>query len=313
MDRVHRGRTVLLASAALAVLIGLAWLGAALAGETTALPTAAAADAAKAAIASAVAAGRHVRIDGPRGPVHVWIPASYHADTGATVIYVHGYFDDADTAWTGHQLAPQFALSALNALFVVPEAPVAQKTPINYPDLGELLRMVEDATGQARGAALTVAIGHSGAFRTLQAWLDEPLLDQLVMVDAMYGDEDLIVGWLRASPRHRLIFVGEDTLLGTESVAEKLPETMTIDRFPPTYDTWPAAARTARSLYIRAQYAHMPLVTEGIVLPALLRLLPVEQLADQPWRLPLGSLPPLPDAAVIPADAALDDATAPAD
>ncbi|HEX7842114.1 MAG TPA: hypothetical protein VF469_31800 [Kofleriaceae bacterium] len=291
---MHRGRTVLLASLGLALLIGLVWLGAALAGEPQVVPAAPAADDASAAIANAVAAGRHVRIDGPRGPIHVWIPASYHADTGATVIYVHGYFDDADTAWTGHQLPQQFALSALNALFVIPEAPVAQKTPINYPNLGELLRLVEDATGAMRGAALTVAVGHSGAFRTLQSWLDEPLLDQLVMVDAMYGDEDAIVGWVKASPRHRLIFVGEDTLLATESVAEKLPETLTIDRFPPTYDTWPAAARTARSVYVRAQYLHMPLVTEGIVLPSLLRLLPVELLPDEPWRLPLGSLAPLP-------------------
>ena len=282
------------ASLGLLGLIELGWLGAALAGEAQLAP---AADTAGTAVASAVAAGRHVRIDGPRGPIHVWIPPSYHADTGATVIYVHGYFDDADTAWTGHQLAPQFALSALNAVFVVPEAPVAQKTPINYPDLGELLRLVEDGAGVTRGAAMTAAIGHSGAFRTLQAWLDEPLLDQLVMVDAMYGDEDAVVGWLRASPRHRLIFVGEDTLLGTESVADKLPETLTIDRFPPTYDTWPPAARTARSVYVRAQYLHMPLVTEGIVLPSLLRLLPVELLADEPWRLPLGSLPPLVDAA----------------
>src|SRR3954468_447690 len=300
MERVHRGRTVLLASLGLAVLIGLAWLGAALAGEPAALPVA---QDPRAQIASAVAAGRHVRIDGPRGPVHVWIPASYHADTGATVIYIHGYFDDADTAWTGHQLAQQFALSALNALFVVPEAPVAQKTPINYPDPGGVFALVEDATGVTRGAALTAAIGHSGAFRTLQAWFDEPLLDQLVMVDAMYGDEDAVIGWLRASPRPRLVFVGEDTLLATESVADKLPETLTIDRFPPTYDTWPAAARTARSVYVRAQYAHMPLVTEGIVLPSLLRLLPVELLAEQPWRLPLGSLPPLADAAV---EAAVD-------
>ncbi len=295
---MHRGRTALAACLCLTALAGLAWLGAALAGD--AKP---AAPPDPGPVATAVAAGRHVRIDGPRGPVHVWIPASYHADSGATVIYVHGYFDDADTAWTGHQLAQQFALSALNALFVVPEAPVAQKTPINYPDLGELLRLVEDATGVTRGAALTAAVGHSGAFRTLQAWFDEPLLDQVVMVDAMYGDEDAVVGWLRASPRHRLIFVGEDTLLATESVADKLPDTLTIDRFPPTYDTWPAAARTARSVYVRAQYAHMPLVTEGIALPSLLRLLPIELLGDEPWRLPLGSLPPLPDAAI---DAAVD-------
>jgi hypothetical protein len=292
---VYRGRNAAWAGLGLALSIGVAWLGAALAGGAAAVePPPDAAD----PIAAAVAAGRHMRLDGPRGPIHVWIPASYHADTGATVVYVHGYFDDADTAWTGHQLAPQFALSALNAVFIVPEAPVAQKLPINYPDLGELLRLVEDATGVTRGAALTVAVGHSGAFRTLQAWLDEPLLDQLVMVDAMYGDEDAIVSWVRASPRRRLIFVGEDTLLATESVADKLPETLTIDRFPPTYDTWPQAAKTARSVYVRAQFLHMPLVTEGIVLPSLLRLLPVELLADQPWQLPLGSLRPLIDAGV---------------
>jgi hypothetical protein len=275
-------------------IAGLIWLGVALAGE----PAPGVANEATSPITRALATARHVRIDGPRGPIHVWIPASYHADTGATIVYVHGYFDDADTAWTGHQLAQQFALSALNAVFVVPEAPVAQKLPINYPDLGELLRLVEDNTGVTRGAALTVAVGHSGAFRTLQAWLDEPLLDQLVMIDAMYGDEDLIVNWLRASPRRRLIFVGEDTLLGTEAVVDKLPDTLTIDRVPPTYDTWPAVAKTARSVYVRAQYLHMPLITDGIVLPALLRLLPVELLADEPWQLPLGSLPPLPDARV---------------
>lgn len=297
---------MLLASLGLALLIGLVWLGAALAGEAQVVP---AADDSRAAIAGAVAAGRHVRIDGPRGPIHVWIPPSYHADTGATVVYVHGYFDDADTAWTGHQLPQQFALSALNAVFVVPEAPVAQKTPINYPDLGELLRLVEDATGVSRGAALTVAVGHSGAFRTLQTWLDEPLLDQLVMVDAMYGDDDAIVGWFKASPRHRLILVGEDTLLATESVADRLPETATVDRFPPTYDTWPAAARTARSVYVRAQFMHMPLVTEGIVLPSLLRLLPVELLGDEPWKLPLGALAPLPPPTTTSSiDASVDDA-----
>lgn len=305
---MHRARAALLAGLGLAGLVGLAWLGVALAGEPSTVAPTAARDEPRTTIAAAVAAGRHVRIDGPRGPIHVWIPASYRADTGASVIYVHGYFDDADTAWTGHQLAQQFALSALNALFIVPEAPVAQKTPINYPDLGELLRLVEDATGATRGAALTVAVGHSGAFRTLQSWLDEPLLDQLVMVDANYGDDDLIIAWLRASQRHRLIFVGEDTLLATEAIVDKLPDTVTVDRFPPTYDTWPPAARTARSVYIRAQFSHMPLVTEGIVLPSLLRLLPVELLADQPWRLPLGSLPPLPDASMTPVveDAAAD-------
>jgi hypothetical protein len=296
---VHRARAALVAGLAATTLAGLVWLGLAVAGDPV---RHASIDAGP--IASAVAAGRHVRIDAPRGPIHVWIPAGYHADTGATVLYVHGYFDDADTAWIGHQLPEQFALSSLNAIFIAPEAPVAPKTPVNYPDLSELLRLVEDHTGVTRGAALTAVIGHSGAYRTIEAWLDEPLLDHVTMVDAMYGEEDVIAAWLRASSRRRLITVGEDTLLGTESFASKFPtETVTVDRFPPAYDLWPTQARSAKHLYVRAQFMHMPLVTEGIVLPSLLHLLPVERLADLPWKLPLGSLPPLPDAAV---DAAID-------
>ena len=305
---MHR-RNVLGAALAATALAGVVWLGAAVAGDP---PPAVAPVAPPGPITAAVNAGKHVRIDGPRGPIHVWIPAGYHADTGATILYVHGYWDSADTAWTMHQLPEQFALSALNAMFVVPEAPIQQRTPINYPEVGEILRLVEDQTGVLRGAALTAAIGHSGAFRTLQAWLDEPLIDQMVLVDAMYGDENLFAAWYSASPRRRLINVGWDTLLGTEALAAKLPDTVTIDRFPSSWDTWPTEARRARSLYIRSQLFHMPLVTDGVALPFLLRLLPVELLPDLPWQLPLGSLPPLPPLPPLP-DAGVDGAAAAAD
>jgi hypothetical protein len=77
-----------------------------------------------------------------------------------------------------------------------------------------------------------------------------------------------------------------------------------VNHVPPTYDTWPPEARTAQVVYVRAQYFHMPLVTEGIVLPAVLRLLPVELLADEPWQHPLGGMPLRPDAT--PADARTD-------
>jgi hypothetical protein len=287
---VRRARLALAAVGGTALI----WLGFAVADQATPAPPPE-----PGPIAKAVAAGRHVRIDGPRGPIHVWIPASYRADTGGTVLYIHGYFDNVDTAWTGHQLPEQFAMSGLNAMFVAPEAPVAQKIPVNYPDVGELLRLVEDATGVSRGASYTAAVGHSGAFRTIQAWLDEPTLDHITMIDAMYGEEELIAAWLRASPRRRLITVGEDTVLGTESFAQKFPtDTFTVDRFPPSYELWPAGAKTAKHLYVRAQFLHMPLVTDGIVIPSLLKLLPIERLGDLPWALPLGSLPPLADAGV---------------
>lgn len=289
---MHRSN-VLAAGLALAALAGLAWLGAALADD----PAPAAQSTRPNPVAAAVSAGKHVRIEGPRGPIHVWIPAGYHADTGATILYAHGYWDNVDTAWSSHRLPEQFALSALNAVFIAPEAPVQQRTAINYPDVGELLRLVEERTGVMRGAALTAALGHSGAFRTLQTWLDEPLIDQIVLIDALYGDENVFAAWFKASPRRRLVIAGWDTLLGSEALASKLPDTVTIDRFPPTWDAWPADAKQARALYIRSQYGHMALVTDGVALPFLLRLLPVELLAEQPWQLPLGSLPS-PDAAV---------------
>ncbi|MBA3452495.1 MAG: hypothetical protein H0T42_05290 [Deltaproteobacteria bacterium] len=282
---MHRARNAVVAGLS---LVGLVWLGAALAQQrgSAATPSDAAGP-----IAIAVEAGKHLRLDGPHGPIHVWIPAGYRAETGATIVYVHGYFNPVDVAWTSHQLPEQAALSGLNAILIAPEAPVQQKVGVNYPDLSELIRFVEDKAVVQRGAALTVAIGHSGAYRTIYEWLDEPMLDQVILVDAMYGDEDTIVEWAKASDRHRLIMIGEDTVLGTEAVAAKLPEIVTLDRFPPTYEMWPAEAKSARLLYIRSQFSHMPLVTEGYALPAVLRLLPVERLADLPWKLPLGTLP----------------------
>lgn len=278
------------------------WLGGAIAGDA---PVAPAPDAH--VLTEAARAGRHVRIDGPRGAVHVWIPQSYRPETGATILYIHGYYDDADTAYVGHRLPEQFAASALNAMFIVPEAPSFTKVPVNYPNLSELLRLVEDRTGVLRGMALTAAVGHSGAYRTISAWLDEPLLDEVVLIDGMYGNEEVMEAWLRASPRHRLVSVGEDTLVWNEQLVRDMPEAFVVDRVPPTYDTWPAEAKTARLVYVRAQYFHMPLVTDGIVLPAVLRLLPVELLADQPWQHPLGAMPTLPDAAIdAPSDAPRD-------
>jgi hypothetical protein len=293
----------MLAGCAMIAAAGAWWVGGAIAGDAS--PVSAPPDAH--VLTEAARAGKHVRIDGPHGAIHVWIPQSYRPETGATIIYVHGYYDDADTSYVGHRLPEQFAMSALNAMFIVPEAPAQTKVPVNYPNLSELIRLAEDKTGLSRGMALTAAVGHSGAYRTINSWLDEPLLDQVVMIDAMYANEEVMEAWLRASPQHRLITVGEDTLQWNEQLVRDIPDALVVDRVPPTYDTWPPEAKTAKLVYVRAQYYHMPLVTDGIVLPALLRMLPVELLGDEPWQQPLGAMPPLPDAAI---DAGAD---APAD
>lgn len=301
---MQASRVAVLAACAVVAAAGVTWLGGALAGDDPP-PVQPTADAH--VLTEAAKAGQHWRIDGPRGPIHVWVPPGYHAETAATILYIHGYYDNADTAYVGHRLPEQFAMSAANAMFVMPEAPIHQRVPINYPNLSELLQIVESATGLHRGMALTAAVGHSGAFRTINAWLDEPLLQQVIAIDAMYANEEMIEGWLRASPQHRLITVGEDTLQWNEQLMRDMPETFVVDRVPPAYDLWPPEAKTARVVYVRAQYFHMPLVTDGIVLPAVLRLLPVELLDTEPWQHPLGDMPLWPDAAIdAPPDAAID-------
>jgi hypothetical protein len=298
---VQPSRVAVLAACALVAGAGVWWLGGALAQDA---PPAVAVTADAHPLTIAAEAGRHWRIDGPRGPIHVWVPPGYKPETAATILYIHGYYDNADTAFVGHRLPEQFAMSALNAMFIVPEAPAQQKVIINYPNLSELIRIVEDETGLHRGMALTAVVGHSGAFRTINAWLDEPLLEQIVMIDAMYANEEMIEGWLKSSPVHRLVTVGEDTLQWNEQLARDMPDTFVVDRVPPAYDLWPAEARSARIVYVRAQYFHMPLVTDGIVLPSVLRLLPVELIGSEPWHHPLGDMPAWPDAAI---DAAVDD------
>jgi len=248
-------------------------------------------------VAAAVAAGRYERLTTDHGPVHVWIPAGYHADGAATVVYVHGYYTDVDQAWAGHQLPEQFAVAGLNAVFIACEAPDGLRDPVRWRSLGDLVHTAIAATGVTPPMGPLVAMGHSGAFRTLIPWLEEPRLDHVVLVDALYVELEPFRAWVHASPHHRLIDVGEDTLRWTDELARALTADgvapVYVERFPPDERQWPDGVREARVLELRAQYTHMDLVQGGVVLPMLLRLLPVEILADAPWSHPLGDLPPL--------------------
>lgn len=259
------------------------------------------------------AAGRGWRIDAPRGPIRVWVPAGYHPDGAATVVYVHGYYTDVDRAWIAHRLPEQFALSAMNAVFIAPEAPSGGRQGVHWPSLADLLAEVFAATALPRPMGPVVAIGHSGAHRTLRTWMDYPGLDILVALDAMYDQVEEWREWLEGSPRRRLIAVGDDTVRWTEDLAREIGDAATVlDGFPdPALDPPPDLGAT-RALYIRSQYGHMALVTEGVALPQLLRWLPIETLADGPWHRPLG-LPPIEagtgsDAGVAPASPPADAA-----
>ena len=200
----------------------------------------------------------HVRLTTPHGPVHLWTPPTYDPATAGIVLYVHGYYTDADRSWTDHHLEDQFLASGRNALFVVPEAPAGLRPAVNWTSLQDLLLEIRVQTGRPLPRGPLVAIFFSGGFRTAACGLEHPELREIVMLDAMYDDEDLYAAWLR-QPRkrpNRMILVGADTLRWTEPFAREAREDGVADRL----------------IYQRSGDSHMELITRGAMIPALLQL-----------------------------------------
>ncbi len=231
-----------------------------------------------------VQAGQHWRLETAHGAIHVWVPARYDAATAAMVVFVHGYWIDVDEAWASYRLAQQFALAGINALFIAPEAPAAKWEPIAWRSLPELVRTVADNVSVAMPAGRLVAVGHSGAYRTLAAWLATPALDTVVLLDALYIEFGLLP-WMRASKQHRLVNIVYETGRFSNYLHRRLPNTKRVDGLP--RDGLPDAP----ILYVRTDVGHWPLVIDGVALPLALRAIGVPSVASAPLDLPLG-LPP---------------------
>ncbi|MBL8949969.1 MAG: hypothetical protein JNK82_04275 [Myxococcaceae bacterium] len=220
--------------------------------------------------------GRHVRFgtDG-RGAVNTWRPQTYKPETALTVVYVHGFFDNADTAFWGHHLAEQFRDSARNALFIVPEAPSWRTDDVVWRDLDELLAATEKQARVTLPKGPVWVIAHSGAYRTAQAWLSNPKVERVILLDALYSADDDFTAWVKADgATHRLTVIGFETAQRTEWFLRAHPNAVKLDDVPFLYDLWKPALTTAPVLYLQSErFGHMELVTSGRVLPVLLHSL----------------------------------------
>lgn len=227
-----------------------------------------------------VAGGTHWRIKTRAGSVHVWIPPNYDRATAGTVVYVHGYWTDADGAWRDHSLARQFRASRQNALFIVPDAPSSNEDSVRWPALKDLRRAIARANIIMPDGPMIV-MGHSGAFRTVMQWVDHRLVQQIVLLDAMYAGEsafDEFIGHGKRADQHKLVVVGADTAQGSASFVKKYKFAVAREQMPSSYDGFSKREKRAKLLYIRSQYNHMSIVTSGKVIPVLLRLTPLKSL-----------------------------------
>jgi hypothetical protein len=224
-----------------------------------------------------VAGGTHWRIKTDAGAVHVWVPPDYDRATAGTVVYVHGYYTDADTAWKDHDLARQFRASRQNALFVVPDAPTGNDEQVRWNALTDLRRAITRANIRIPNGP-TIVIGHSGAFRTVMKWVDHKVVAEVVLLDALYGGQrafdDFIASGKRAR-QHKLIVVGADTAEASAAFTKRYPFAVSRDEMPGSAEAFVRREKRAKLLYIHSQYGHMELVTGGAVIPVLLRLTPL--------------------------------------
>jgi hypothetical protein len=228
----------------------------------------------------AVLGGRHFRIRTSRGAVHVWVPPGYDRETAGTVIYVHGYYTDADGAWREHDLARQFRASRQNAMFIVPDAPTGNDDDVKWPALKDLRRAVTRANIHLPDGPVVV-IGHSGAFRTVMQWVDHRLVDQIILLDALYAGERAFDEYIASGKRaddHKLIVVAASTAEGSASFARRYKFAVARERMPSAISGFTRRERGAKLLYIRSQFEHMAIVTSGKVIPMLLRVTPLKAL-----------------------------------
>jgi hypothetical protein len=221
-----------------------------------------------------VLGGKHWRIRTAQGAVHVWIPPGYDRDTAGTVVYVHGYYTDADGAWRDHALAKQFKASRQNAMFVVPDAPSGNEQRVRWPALADLRRAVTRANIRLPDGPVVV-MGHSGAFRTVMQWVDHRHVGQLILLDALYAGEKAFDEFIHSGKRadeHKMIVVGADTAQDSAGFVKKYRYAVAREKVPATLGAFTKAERRARLLYIRSQYDHMSIVTSQKVIPLLLRV-----------------------------------------
>jgi len=214
--------------------------------------------------------GAHWRLSTEHGAIHVWRPAHYDRRSAGVVIYLHGWYTDADGAWRDQKLAEQFRDSGQNALFIVPEAPSGAGEAVQWPILDELLTTVFRKLRLPAPPGPLVIAAHSGSYRVVVEWLKDPRVQNVLLIDALYGNEDDFGAWLE-DPAHRMTIVAKGTLKWTEPFVAARKYAVTVGELPSSWDELGKKARAAKLLYIKTQVGHMELMTEARALPILLR------------------------------------------
>jgi hypothetical protein len=221
------------------------------------------------------AQGEHVRIETEYGPVYVWRPPFYDGHTAGIVVYVHGYFTTLDQTWSEDHLDAQFQASGRNAIFIAPQSPRSNHDQVSWKSLEALLQTVDEQTPFGLPHGPVVLMGHSGAFRTILCWLNDPRVRDVILLDGLYSGQREFRSWLRNSqPKtsHRMVLVANVTSQQSSRLARQVPGTIRRSNIPEAFSGFTSKQVHARILYMRSQYEHADIITSGKVIPLVLQL-----------------------------------------
>jgi hypothetical protein len=211
--------------------------------------------------------GAAFRFEAAGGSVRVWRPATYDPATAATVVYVHGYNRTPDSVWTTAALPKQFRESGRNALFIVPQVAMNERSPLRWSSLEEVLQAVAHA-GLGRPPGPVVLVGHSGAYRTLARWSVDSAVETVVLLDGLYGAE---AAFARFTAHGRLVLVGRLTAARTHRFLTRFPGAARRDALPAAPE-FTQEERRAAVVYFDTALGHAELNDGGAAIPVLLEL-----------------------------------------
>ena len=152
--------------------------------------------------------------------VLIYIPKHFSPKKKVNYIFwFHGWGNNIDSACKQYGLLDQFEASGRNAIFIFPEGP--KNAPDSYggkleqPQVfqGLMKEVVEKLTEnkvikripvfQINEYDISLA-GHSGAYRVISRIINKNPVKEVILFDAMYGQNELYIQWLSV-PEHRFV------------------------------------------------------------------------------------------------------------
>ena len=152
--------------------------------------------------------------------VLIYIPKHFSPKKKVNYIFwFHGWGNNIDSACKQYGLLNQFEASGRNAIFIFPEGP--KNAPDSYggkleqPEVfqGLMKEVVEKLAEnkvikripvfQINGYDISLA-GHSGAYRVISRIINKSPVKEVILFDAMYGQNELYMQWLSV-PEHRFV------------------------------------------------------------------------------------------------------------